>query len=114
MKCYNHHDRDAMGIDLMTGKGLCLECLEEYKGVIIEKNNLFSRRRADDTTKAYNRIDDSEKQMKIMRMLFISVAIFAFIFFVLSLPTGRIDFISAIMGIVFLIIGLQMKPTKKQ
>ena len=114
MKCYNHHDRDAMGIDLMTGKGLCMECLEEYKGVIIEKNNEFSRRRADDTTKAYNRIDDSDKQMKIMRMLFISIAIISLILFVLSLPTGKIDFLSGIMGIFFLIFGLAFKPTKKQ
>lgn len=37
MKCFNHHDRDAFGIDIITGKGLCLECLEENKGFIIEK-----------------------------------------------------------------------------
>ena len=30
MKCYNHHERDAFGIDMITGKVLCLECLETY------------------------------------------------------------------------------------
>ncbi len=39
MKCYNHHDRDAFGICKVCGKGLCLECLKEEKGVIICKNN---------------------------------------------------------------------------
>ena len=37
MKCFNHHDKDAFGIDMITGKALCLECLETYKGRIIEK-----------------------------------------------------------------------------
>ena len=43
MKCFNHNDRDAFGVDVITGKGLCLECLEEYRNYIIEKNNKFSR-----------------------------------------------------------------------
>lgn len=43
MKCYNHHDRDAFGINIVTGKALCLECMEEYKGMIIEKNSEFSK-----------------------------------------------------------------------
>ncbi|MBR2386561.1 hypothetical protein IKA92_04620 [bacterium] len=43
MKCFNHNDRDAFGVDVITGKGLCLECLEEYKNYIIEKDNKFSK-----------------------------------------------------------------------
>ena len=38
MKCYNHHDRDAFGICKICGKGLCLECLKEEKGVIVCKS----------------------------------------------------------------------------
>ena len=43
MKCYNHHDRDAFGINIVTGKALCLECMEEYKGMIIEKTTNFQK-----------------------------------------------------------------------
>ena len=43
MKCFNHNNRDAFGVDVITGKGLCLECLEEYKNYIIEKDNKFSK-----------------------------------------------------------------------
>lgn len=39
MKCYNHHDRDAFGICKACGKGLCLECLKEDKGVLLCKDN---------------------------------------------------------------------------
>lgn len=42
MKCYNHHDRDAFGICKVCGKGLCLECLKEDKGVIICNNAVCS------------------------------------------------------------------------
>lgn len=40
MKCYNHHDRDAFGICVHCGKGLCLECMkEDDNGLIFCKNN---------------------------------------------------------------------------
>ncbi len=39
MKCFNHHDRDAFGICKVCGKGLCLECLKDEKGIITCKNS---------------------------------------------------------------------------
>lgn len=34
MKCYNHHDRDAFGVCVNCGKGLCLECMNENSAVV--------------------------------------------------------------------------------
>ena len=48
MKCFNHNDRDAFGVDVITGKGLCLECLEEYRNYIIEKDNKFSKNKVNE------------------------------------------------------------------
>lgn len=42
MKCFNHHDRDAFGICTVCGKGLCLECMKEHKGVITCKDSSCS------------------------------------------------------------------------
>lgn len=39
MKCYNHYDRDAFAVCSSCGKGLCLECTEEYNGKMVCKNN---------------------------------------------------------------------------
>lgn len=64
MKCYNHHERDAFGIDTTTGKALCLECLEDYKGRIIEKNNEHSKIRVDLTDISYEYTKKSEKVMQ--------------------------------------------------
>lgn len=38
MKCFNHHERDAFGICKVCGKGLCLECMNNEKGIITCKN----------------------------------------------------------------------------
>ena len=64
MRCFNHHDRDAFGIDIITGKTLCLECLEEYKGRIIEKNNAESKIRVDLIDISYEQIKTNEKVMQ--------------------------------------------------
>ena len=70
MKCFNHHDRDAFGISLVTGKALCLECMEEYKGIIIEKDNEFSKQAAEKLIIGYKQINASSSAMKIWYWVF--------------------------------------------
>ena len=57
MKCFYHNDRDAFGVDAVTGKGLCLECLEEYNGFIIDKNSRISKQGARHWTDVYTKFN---------------------------------------------------------
>ena len=77
MKCFNHNDRDAFGVDVITGKGLCLECLEEHKGLIIEKNNQVSKLGAQYWARLYN-FASQEKLLKIFSFIMLTSAILYF------------------------------------
>ncbi|MBQ4078780.1 hypothetical protein IJD15_06330 [bacterium] len=66
MKCFNHHDRDAFSIDPITGKGLCVECLEDWQGHLIEKSNKTSR----------NGVQYKIKAIKYSKMLTLSSILF--------------------------------------
>jgi len=59
MKCYNHHDRDAFAMCLTCGKGLCLDCLEEYDGTMVCKNGGFCKLKVDYLNKAYKQLSTS-------------------------------------------------------
>ncbi|MBR1977781.1 hypothetical protein IKA15_05840 [bacterium] len=63
MKCYNHNDRDAFGIDFTSGKALCLECMDTHKGMIIEKGNEESKTNAELIKMSYEQIKRNEKIM---------------------------------------------------
>lgn len=39
MKCFNHHDRDAIGLCKSCGKGLCEECIAEVPRGLACKNS---------------------------------------------------------------------------
>lgn len=114
MKCYNHHDRDAMGIDIITGKGLCLECLEEYKGHIIEKNNQYSHKRVDDINNVYGQLDNGKKYAKSLKIVMVTIGAIVIATSINTLIMGNFDLILAFLGVLFLIMGLSIKPTKKQ
>jgi hypothetical protein len=109
MKCYNHHDRDAFGIAFLTGKGLCLECAEEYKRVLIEKGDEQAKLVIDKMLSSY-KVLDMERQrqsMKIFSYLFWLMGI-AFILFGLSSlfnENVKFDPISTILGVIFFILG---------
>ena len=75
MKCYNHYDRDAFGINIVTGKALCLECMEEYKGIIVEKNSEFSKNAVEKILTGYKTIEDSKSIMKIGYIIFLIIGI---------------------------------------
>lgn len=71
MKCFNHHDRDAFGIDIITGKGLCLECLEENKGFIIEKNSKISKLASQHLARLY-KSSDPQNLLKIFKYIMLT------------------------------------------
>ncbi len=53
MKCFNHRDRDAIGICKVCGKGLCQECLVEIPKGIACKDTCMEY--AIDVTEVVNR-----------------------------------------------------------
>lgn len=112
MKCYNHHDRDAFGIELITGKALCLECLEEYKGMIIEKNSEFSKKAAEKILMGYEQLGVNKKISKIVYISFSIIGIFLIISGILSFFTTKAEVSSLILGFIFFIVGLSFKRPK--
>ena len=77
MKCYNHHDRDAFGTAFLSGKGLCLECMEEYQGIIIEKNDEIAKKVADKMLGSYSLIG-SYKKDSFLKTLIIGIIFILF------------------------------------
>ena len=106
MKCYNHHDRDAFGEDYFTGKGLCLECMEEYKGIIIEKNNEFSKKAVERHLKM---IIGNSSAPKIFYYVFLIMGIISTLAGVLSFTTPKSDFGLLVSGLFFLILSFGYK-----
>ena len=89
MRCFNHHDRDAFGIDIITGKALCLECLEEYKGRIVERNNENSKTAIEMVLTSYEQLAQNKKVFehneKIMKMNNSSIKILFLVFTIISI-----------------------------
>jgi len=54
MKCYNHHDRDAFAVCTSCGKGLCLECIDQYHEQIVCKDSKTCKNRSKLLGSAYN------------------------------------------------------------
>ena len=102
MKCFNHHDRDAFGEDYFTGKGLCLECMEEYKGIIIEKNNEFSKKAAERHLKM---VSGNFSASRIFYYVFLIMGIISTLVGVLSFNTLKPDFGLFLSGLFFLILS---------
>lgn len=86
MKCYNHHDRDAFGVCQICGKGLCLECMDKDKDMVVCANEHKK-------SALYN---------FILNFLFIVVAIICFV----SAYNDNFDWFRIILGILSLSIGV--------
>jgi|GEM_PF-1614672 len=95
MKCYNHNDRDAFGISLVTGKGLCGECLEEYKSCIIEKDSDFSKKKIDQLMIGYSTINAS----KFIGKLFIVIGVIFTLISIIPLFGSENQFSGLFVGI---------------
>lgn len=113
MKCYNHHDRDAFGINVVTGKALCLECMEEYKGMIIEKNSEFSKNAVERLLMSYKHIGSNKTSLKILSISFFICGGVIIAIGILSFFTPKIDFVSLIFGFFSLMFGLAFKKYTK-
>src|SRR5450755_1852222 len=111
MKCFYHHDRDALGTCKACGKGLCDDCLEDFgKG-------LACRDRCEDHVRRLIALIDynlraapaAASNLRANRAIFLAVAVFVFIagafFTVLALTDLRIWFI-AIIGGVLMVFGV--------
>ena len=119
MKCYNHNDRDALGISF-TGKGLCSECLEEYKGYIIEKDSDLSKKRIDQLTITYDNMEKNQsiiqksqsmvkffgKLFTIAGLILISIGIILGIWFFIRFKNIFLGLFVGIFGIFTLLIGI--------
>jgi hypothetical protein len=121
MKCFYHHDRDALGTCKACGKGLCDDCLEDFgKG-------LACRDRCEEHVRRLIALIDhnlrvapaARSTMRANRAVFLGLAVFVFIagafFTVLALTDSRIWFIAIIGGVlvafsVFLFIKAWQMP----
>ncbi len=103
MKCYNHHDRDAFGISIITGKALCLECMEEYKGFIIEKGSETSKIAVEKLRTGYSQMD----MYKLWAIFYIIIGlVLLFLNVKLFIIKGKLDLIFLIFPVLFLLIGI--------
>lgn len=106
MKCFYHHDRDALGICKACGKGLCDDCLEDFgKG-------LACRDRCEDDVRRLIALIDhnlrvapaSASTMRTNRAMFLAVGVFVFFagafFTAVALTDERIWFIAIIGGVL--------------
>ncbi len=107
MKCYNHNDRDAIGINIVTGKALCKECLEEYKGMTIEKDNEFSKNAVEKIITSYGIIGNTISFSKPCIVLGFIVIILALIMFFIE---QNIIFVGMIfLGVFSVVLGFLYK-----
>jgi hypothetical protein len=89
MKCFNHNDRDAVGICISCKKALCNECLEFIDNQLSCKSNEFCTKRSQSITKAH---EYNEKAIPMGEG---------------TMKTARLRYsIGLIVGILFLIIGV--------
>ena len=56
MKCFLHHERDAVGLCLICGKALCPDCAAEVGGLICCKNRCEEKAREADRIQAEYKI----------------------------------------------------------
>ena len=124
MKCYNHPDRDAIAVAHLTGKGLCCDCIEEYKGIVVEKNDEQTKEIIDKTLYTYEKIDEEEKFISDSKKLaseavgyrkytfyaYLAFAIIPILIAFDSFSTNpQLSFVYGIIGIIFFILCLAHK-----
>jgi len=106
MRCFNHKEKDAVGICKVCNKALCIDCANIYKNVVIcneSCNNVY------DVELYEKKIGNNVNKVALFAQK--SIAVFLLILGLLSTLYSILLFISIqensdFWGIVFLILGL--------
>ena len=118
MNCFNHAEKNAIGICKSCGKGLCAECL------VALPNGLACKNACEDRVTLINRIIDINQKMVVaanaqVRSSGLFVLILGSLFVGLGLTPfivggSKFPLIFAVLGAPFLVFGIMRLVTRSQ
>jgi hypothetical protein len=74
MRCFYHHDAEAVGVCKNCGRGVCADCASEVD------NGIACRQRCEDEVRALNRLTDRSKlAYGRARSAYVRIALFYFV-----------------------------------
>ena len=121
MKCFNHADRDAVGICKSCGKGICHECLVEIPDAIACKTERCERRSrlcvqiVDSNPAIVNQANKQLKRQSLALLLIGSLFAGLGLLLLIHNPDSWImDLLLLVMGALFITHGAQMARRKNQ